>query len=94
MDTTAIEGIIAFFVPLLIAVLKQAGFPNSYNAVIAVVVYVLFGILGVAVSGQAIDVNNIVPTVGIFVTVGTAAYVAFWRNVGEPALTEKTSAVK
>ena len=94
MDTTAIEGVIAVFVPLLIALLKQTGFPNSYNAVIAVVVYVLFGVLGVAVSGQAIDVNNLVPTIGIFTTVGTAAYFAFWRNVGEPQLTERTSAVK
>ncbi len=94
MDTTAIEGIIAFFVPLLIALLKQVGFPNAYNAIIAVAVYVLFGVLGVAVSGKPIDVNNLVPTITLFTTVGTTAYVAFWRNLGEPALTEKTSAVR
>jgi Na+/pantothenate symporter len=94
LDPTTVEASIAFFVPILVALLKQTGFPAGYNAVIAVVVYVVFGVLSVVAQGQTFDLNNIVPSVTIFVTVGTVAYTAFWRNVGEPALTAKTSAVK
>ncbi len=58
------------------------------------VVYVAFGVLAVLTSGQTLDPNNLVPSITLFVTVGTVAYTAFWRNVGEPALVAKTSAFR
>jgi len=94
MEPAAIEGLIAFFVPLVVSLLKQTGWPQVANAIVAVVVYVVFGLLAVLVQGQTFDVNNIVPAVTIFTTVGTAAYVAFWRNWGDPQIAAATSIVK
>lgn len=93
MDPATIEGGIAFFVPLLIALLKQVKFPAAYNAIIAMVVYIVFGVVAVVISGQPIDANDLVPTIVLFTTVGTTAYYAFWRNVGERTLEAKTSFV-
>ena len=58
-------------------------------AAIALVVYVLAGVLYVVVSGQPIDVQNLVPTIAIFTTGGTVAYQPFWENPGDPQIQAK-----
>jgi hypothetical protein len=94
-DPAAIELVVAFLAPLAVSVVKQAGWPDWVNGAIALIVYVVAGVLAVAVQGQPIDANNIVPTVTLFTTVGTVAYQAFWSHTGlETALTEKTSVVQ
>ncbi len=94
MTPQVADILLAAFVPLVVGVLKQKGFGSSLNAFIAILVYVLFGIAAVATQNEPFDINNIVPSVGTFVTVGRAAYYAFWKNVGEPKLVAATSIVK
>ncbi len=89
MDTTAIETVVAFFVPLLVSVLKKERFSNTVNAIIAMVVYAVVGVAAVLLSGKPIDINNIAPTVAIFVAGGTVAYEMFWKNWGDPQVTAK-----
>jgi Na+/glutamate symporter len=94
MDATAAAAIVALFAPLIVSILKQTGLPSSVNGFIAIVVYIVFGVGACVTSGQPLDLNNITPFVTIFVTVGTAAYMAFWRNTGlETALTTSTSVI-
>jgi hypothetical protein len=95
VDATAAAAIVALFAPLIVSLIKQTGLPNSVNGFIAIVVYILFGIGAVVLQGKPIDLNNIVPFVTIFTTVGTAAYVAFWQNTGlETTVTATTSFIK
>ncbi len=89
MDTTAIETIVAFFVPLLVSVLKKERFSNTVNAIIAMAVYAVVGVAAVLLSGKPVDINNIAPTVAIFVAGGTVAYEMFWKNWGDPQVTAK-----
>lgn len=89
MNTANIEVAVAFFIPLLVAALKKTTYPAIYNAAIALVIYVVVGVLAVVVSGP-IDVNNLVPTIAIFVTEGTIAYQLFWKNWnGETRITQR-----
>ncbi len=86
-----IQLIVAFFSPLVVAVAKQARWPNSVNGFLAILTYICFGVLGVATSGQPLDLQNIVPTVATFTAIGTVAYTAFWKNTGlEAAITATT----
>lgn len=91
MDTGTVEVLVAFFTPLVVALFKQAGWPTWVNSVVAIVVYVLFGLGAVLMAGDTFNLDNIVPAVTVFVTIGTVAYNAFWKNVGEQSLTFATS---
>lgn len=94
MSQETVEVLVAFFAPLLVALFKQAGWPTWVNSVVAIIVYIVFGVGAVLMAGDTFDINNIIPAVTLFVTVGTVAYTAFWRNVGERSLVAKTSVVK
>lgn len=89
MSTEQLQGIVAIFVPLLVSVLKRDGFSQTVNALIAIVVYVVVGVLSVAVAGQPLDLNNVAPAIAIFVSGGTIAYQLFWKNWGDPQITAK-----
>lgn len=92
LQTIGIDSIIAFFIPLIVALVKQQGLPNSWNGLISILCYVVFGVVGVVISGQPLTFANTVALWGIFQTIGTTAYQAFWKNTGvEPALTAATS---
>lgn len=84
MTTEQLQAVVSIFVPLLVSVIKRDGFPNTVNAIIAIVVYVVVGILSVLVSGQTFTLDNLTPAVAIFVTGGTVAYTLFWKNWGDP----------
>lgn len=95
MTTDTAVAIIALFAPLIVSIVKQAGWPSSVNGFIAVACYLVFGGIAVVASGQALTIDNFVPLAAIFTTVGTAAYYAFWQHTGlESALTVSTSVVK
>jgi len=68
--------------PILIAFLKQDGFSNTVNALIAFVAYVVIGILGAIMSGTSLTLENLVPLITIATVVGTAAYSLIWNNLG------------
>lgn len=95
MTTDTVVAIVAMFAPLIVSIVKQAGWPATVNGFIAVACYLVFGAIAVVVSGQALTIDNFVPLAAIFTTVGTAAYYAFWQHTGlETALTTSTSIVK
>lgn len=81
LSVDQIEAVVAFLLPVLISFMKREHFPNIYNAVIAIVIYVLAGLAAVVFSGQTFTLDNIVPAVTIFVAGGTVAYSAFWKNL-------------
>jgi hypothetical protein len=87
MTSTELMGVVAVFVPLLVSVIKRENFPNTVNAIIAIVVYAVVGVLAVLVSGQAFTLDNITPALTIFVGGGTLAYQLFWKNWGDPQIT-------
>lgn len=84
MSPLNIDAIVALFVPLLVAALKKTTSSQTENSIIAILIYVVVGVAAVVVSGQTIDPTNLVPTITLFVTEGTAAYVLFWKNVETP----------
>jgi hypothetical protein len=86
MTTEQLMGIVAIFVPLLVAVVKKSNFSATVNAAIAVVIYVVVGLGAVLVSGQPFTLDNILPSVATFTTVGTVAYQLFWKNWGDPQI--------
>lgn len=92
MTTEQLQAVVSIFVPLLVSVLKRDGFSNTVNALIAVIVYVVVGLLSVLVSGQPFSLDNIAPAVAIFVSGGTIAYQLFWKNWGDPQITSKVNA--
>ncbi len=94
LDEATTQMLVAFFTPLVVSLIKQTGWPTWVNSVIAIIVYVAFGLGAVVLQGQTFDLDNIVPAVTLFVTIGTVAYSAFWRNVGEQRLTLATSVRK
>lgn len=83
LTTDQIMGVVAIFVPLLVAVAKKQRFSPALNAAIAIVIYVVVGLIAVVASGEALDINNIIPAVTIFTGVGTIAYQLWWKNWGD-----------
>jgi hypothetical protein len=79
-NTTIVETLIAAILPVLINFLKRENLPNQVNAIIAVLVYLIAGVAGVLASGQPITAQTWIATATLFVTVGTVAYTAFWKN--------------
>lgn len=94
LDVPTVETIIALFSPLVVALVKQTGLGTVANSVLAIIVYIAFGIGAVIVKGDAITLDTVVPTIVLFGTIGTAAYVAFWRNIGDPQVNAATSVIK
>jgi hypothetical protein len=68
--------------PLLIALVKQSGLSSQVNALIAFACYVVVGILGMLLSGEALTIENAVPLIAIATVVGSAAYGLIWSNLG------------
>lgn len=78
--------------PLLISFIKQSGFSRQVNALIALVCYILVGILGVILSGEALTLENAVNLITVATLVGSAAYRLIWDNIGSddgPSLEER-----
>lgn len=93
----------AFFSPVLIAVLKQAGFSRQVNAMIAQIAYVVIGVAAVLLSGEPLTLENAVQLSAIATVVGSAAYGLIWNNLGagddsqpgfDDRLTAATSIIK
>lgn len=80
MTNQEISVVLGFFLPILVAFIKREHFPNAWNAIIAIAVYIVFGVAAVVFSGQPFVLDNIIPSVGIFTAAGTVGYAAFWKN--------------
>jgi predicted Na+-dependent transporter len=75
-----IAAILGVILPVFIGFIKQEHFPNAWNALIAIAVYVIVGVVAVAFSGDSFNLSNILPSVGTFTAAGTLAYQLFWKN--------------
>lgn len=85
-------------IPIIVALLKQSGFPSRWNAAIAIGAYLVWTAVSLALGIRAVD-GPITPEVfiGAFVaaaTTGFVSYQLFWSNFGEQKLEEATSVVK
>lgn len=103
MDHTTLLIAISFFLPLLVAVLKQYGWSAQANSLVACGVYLVSGVVALLISGQPLTLDNAAVDVGIVMGTGTIAYELFWQNFGrtgvgmpswEELLTWITSVVK
>lgn len=93
-DPQAIELIAAALAPLAVSLVKQVGWPSSVNGFIALAFYAVVGVAAVIAKGDPLTVDQVVPDITLFATVGTIAYNAFWSHTGlEMAITAKTSIV-
>lgn len=96
MDPLSNQAFIIFAAisPLLIALVKQQGFSNQINALIAFGCYIVVGIGGVLFSGLPLTIENAVSLVTVATVVGSAAYSLIWSNIGtgdgtKPSLDER-----
>lgn len=80
--TSAAYLIASFLMPVIVMLIKQSGWPNSVNSIIALVVYVVTGVVAVLLSDVPITVENVAPLAAIAMVVGTAAYNLFWNAIG------------
>lgn len=105
MDGTTNTAFVIFAAisPLLIAFIKQSGFSRQVNALIALVCYIVVGVVGVVLSGEPLTIDNAVNLIAVATVVGSAAYKLVWNNIGasddespslEERLVEATSVVK
>jgi hypothetical protein len=93
MEDNAVWIAFAALAPILVAVVKQQGFPDRINALIALLVYVAIGVVGALAQGTP-TIETIVPFVATVVVVGTAAYNLFWKHWGDAQIVEATSLKK
>jgi hypothetical protein len=85
-------------IPGLIAILKQSGWDNRWNAAVAIGVYVVWTAVSLFTGLRAVE-GEVTPEVFISSLVtamltGFVSYQLVWRNFGEATLEAKTSIVK
>lgn len=82
IDTNPAFVLFAALSPLLISVVKQAGFTRQINALIALLCYIVVGIAGALLSGEELTLENAVTLITLATLVGSAAYNIVWSNLG------------
>jgi len=100
MDTA--NAVLSFFLPLVISLVKQAGWDDRVNDLIAVLMYFAWAVIVVVASGALANVSDFWEGVKIFGTyfvttlvAGTVAYQMIWKAFGiDDQLSLKTSVVK
>ena len=78
--------IFSALLPILIALVKQEGFTEQQNTLIALACYVFTGLLAVPFSGLAFTLENVVAMISVATVVGSAAYNLFWAQLGSPSI--------
>lgn len=98
-DPTANAAFIIFssVSPFLIAFVKQAGWSRQINAFVALLCYIVIGVLGTVVSGEPLVIENAVALIATATVIGSAAYNLFWNNLmvsesGDPSLDARITA--
>ena len=84
MDPLTNPALLIFsaLLPIIITLVKQSGLPTQFNAIIAFVAYIVVGIIGAIMSGEALTAENTVAFITVVTTVGTVAYTLVWKNLG------------
>ena len=95
--------IAALILPVVIALVKQAGFSSQVNSLIALACYAVFAVVGVLVSNIPLTAENLIPLTIAAALAGRLAYSMVWSQIGSDAdgngsiderITTKTSLVK
>jgi len=98
--TNPIIILFSALLPLGISFVKQAGWTSSVNSLIALLCYIVVGIVAAIVSGEELSLENALAFITAVTVYGTVAYNLFWANFGpngesfEGRLEEVTSFVK
>jgi hypothetical protein len=73
-------------IPIIVAIVKQSGFPSNWNALLAGAVYVVWtGVslyTGVHGAGQPLTVDLFISTLVTAATTGFLSYQLFWSQLG------------
>jgi len=95
MNTSqAIAAIVGLLMPIIITIVKQAGFSRTANFAIAVASCVIAGGLTAWATGK-LTPANIVGDIAIVLTASQAIYASFWKDSGvESKLNDLTSVKK
>jgi len=89
--------------PLLISFAKQSGWSRQVNALVALVCYVVVGLVAALLSGEPLTLENATALIAVATVVGSAAYHLVWDNLGasndlqlslDDRLTEATSVIR
>jgi hypothetical protein len=80
--TSAAYVVLSFFMPVVIMLVKQAGFPHSWNSLIALGIYIATGIGAALLSDIDLTIENIAPLAAVATVVGSAGYSLFWGALG------------
>jgi hypothetical protein len=91
--TQAVAAIVGILMPLLVAILKQTGFPKWANSIIAVLACAGAGVLTALATGQLKTGAALVAIATIF-TVAQVEYLAFFKGTGLDSLADFTSIIK
>jgi hypothetical protein len=77
--------IFAAVLPILIALIKQAGWTSQTNAIVAFACYIVVGVAGALMSGAPVTLETAVQFITTVTLVGSTAYKLFWSNFGVTA---------
>ena len=87
--------LLGLFMPPIVAVIKQSGFSQQVNSLIALVVYLVATILWLWIRNEPITFASYTANATTLTVVGLTAYKMFWGGLGiDPPLTEATSVKK
>lgn len=86
------NAVLSLFLPVLVSIVKQSGYDDRVNKLIALAVYIAWAVVvTLAVGGEfnfVTFLNNFVTTL----VTGTIAYQMIWKSFGfDDALTDATS---
>lgn len=86
---------LALFVPLIVSVIKQSGFDDRLNRLIALGTYLVWALIVTVIAGGFTDISDFLGNFAATLTVGSVAYDKIYKAFGfDDALTDKTSIVK
>jgi len=86
--------VLSLFLPLLVTLVKQSGWDDRVNKLIALAVYLAWALI-VTVAAGDFSVPGFLQTFAITLTTGTIAYQMIWKAFGiDDALTAVTSIKK
>lgn len=86
---------LALFVPIIVSLLKQSGFDDRVNRLIALGTYLVWAGLVTFVDGGFTDISDFLGNFAATLTVGSVAYDRIYKAFGfDDTLTNATSFVK
>lgn len=89
LTDTQVIAAVGFLMPLLIAVIKRAAFPNYVNAIIALVVYAITAGVVTLVQGGTFAADTFVNNFVLVFGSGTIGYAALWSASLDPVITAR-----